>query len=121
MSYTESEVDRTATDDEILAALANEHRRAVLRTLEGRESKPIPFGTLVATVAAEVPDRDAVGDVDDQRRRVELALHSVHLPKLEDCGLVRREDDGDADRIHLADADRAVDLLRRLDATRPTA
>lgn len=119
MNSTKSKVERTASDDDILEALANEHRRAVLRTLEADESEPAPFGTLVAAVAAEVAKRDAVSGVDDHWRRVEVALHSVHLPKLEDCGLVRREVDEDTELIHIADADRALDLLRRLDATRP--
>lgn len=71
---------------ERFSLLADPHRRAVLgrldRTVEGLEVE-----VLAARVAAELSDAPETVDADD-RRRVLLALHHNHLPKLADHGLL---------------------------------
>ncbi|MFC7009105.1 DUF7344 domain-containing protein [Halalkalicoccus salilacus] len=72
---------------ERFSLLADPHRRAVLERLD-RTADGLEVEALAARVAAELSDA-APGTVDeDHRRRVLLALHHNHLPKLADHGLL---------------------------------
>ncbi|SFR35451.1 DUF7344 domain-containing protein [Halogeometricum limi] len=74
--------------------LRDDRRRAVLRYLATEQTdRPTPLSTLAAFVAAVVYDADeeskSVGEVQS---RVRIALHHVHLPVLEDHGVVEYDD-----------------------------
>lgn len=71
--------------DATIAALSDEHRRAVLAVLERRNGPQI-----LDELAREIVDRKPgeTGSVDDVR----VQLHHTHLPKLADAGLVEYED-----------------------------
>ncbi|WP_435062667.1 DUF7344 domain-containing protein [Halobaculum sp. EA56] len=66
--------------------LESDRRRLVLAIL-GERTQPVELDTLAAAVAAaeEGVDR-ADGDAHD---RVTVSLHHVHLPKLDDYGVIR--------------------------------
>lgn len=70
--------------------LASDRRRSVLDALEGRAA-PVELTTLAETVVS----RETGGsDVDDERvERVAVSLHHVHLPKLDDVGVVQYDPD----------------------------
>lgn len=71
---------------ERFSLLADPHRRAVLERLD-RTVDGLEIEALAARVAAELSDAPETVD-DDDRRRVLLALHHNHLPKLADHGLL---------------------------------
>lgn len=73
--------------DEILSTVANEQRRAVLRELDHTDGDMIAFDTLEDHVVAQVRADDG-GRPDDHRERVPAALHHIHLPKLDACGMI---------------------------------
>lgn len=72
--------------DVVLSAVADEHRRAVLRSLNRTDGKVLEIDALVDRVAERV--RNGEPPNDEHRRRVHIALHHVHLPKLEACGMI---------------------------------
>lgn len=74
--------------DAVLLALADEHRRAVLRSLNSAKDQALTFDMLVDQVADLVCNEVAEQTTDDHRRRVRTALHHIHLPKLEECRLI---------------------------------
>ena len=69
-----------------LSAVANERRRVVLRTLHHSDEKVLEFSTLVDRVTEHTQDRDTPDT--RHRQRVRTTLHHVHLPKLEECGMI---------------------------------
>jgi DNA-binding transcriptional ArsR family regulator len=95
MSPTDA-VQRSRCDS--LEIARDKQRRAVLRYLS-RERSPVDFAALVEHVAAR--GTGASETVSDGCRTVRLSLAHVHLPMLEDAGLVRY--DRDAGRVSLAD------------------
>lgn len=78
-----------------------------------RERTPVELDALVERVAAN--ESDAFGTVSDDRHQLRVSLVHVHLPKLEDAGLIRY--DRAAHRIRLADAapSRLTAVCRGLD------
>lgn len=68
------------TTDRLLTAVADEHRRAVLRSLEATEDSTMALSELVDHVGSSLDAEDS--------RHLETVLHHVHLPKLASCGLV---------------------------------
>lgn len=78
--------ERGDTLDVTLAAVADEERRAVLRTLNAADEEALAIETLADRVA------DRVGDdrptEEDPTERIHTALHHTHLPKLDEGGLV---------------------------------
>lgn len=71
---------------ERFSLLADPHRRAVLERLD-RTAGGVAVETLATRVAADLSDSAETVD-DERRRRVLLALHHNHLPKLADHGLL---------------------------------
>lgn len=77
--------------DDVMDALANERRRIVLAVLHTYGGPVEP-----TTVAEKVRDleRDGAASADENSARdVGIALQHVHLPKLDEAGLVRRDED----------------------------
>lgn len=85
------------TLDDVYDALADERRRHAVAVL-AETRPPVDGGTLARSVAAAEVDA-APDEVSDHRtERVHAKLYHVHLPKLDDVGLV--EYDSEADTIH---------------------
>lgn len=77
------------TVDELLEALANERRRYILRHVASY-GEPVDKRTLADLVAAEECDY-VVRPTDvssTERKSTYVSLHQVHLPALDDVGLV---------------------------------
>jgi len=70
--------------DEVVASLASERRRVLLRVLRARD-EPMTMADLARTVTARAPDQDADADTVE---RVRASLHHRDLPALDDAGLV---------------------------------
>jgi hypothetical protein len=77
-----------SSPDAVLSALADEHRRAVLRSLNSAKDQALTFDVLVNQVADLVSSEIAEQTTDDPRQRVRTALHHTHLPKLEECRMI---------------------------------
>ncbi|WP_459192841.1 DUF7344 domain-containing protein [Halosimplex sp. J119] len=80
----------TAETDELFAVLSNANRRFVLTHLAERQRAPA-LGPLAAAMAEWSDELD--------REDAKIALHHVHLPKLEDAGFVEY-----GDTVELTDA-----------------
>lgn len=66
----------------VLSAVANDHRRAVLRSLQRLDGGEMGLESLTRAVADRLQTDPA------QRRQIRVALHHNHLPKLDAAGLV---------------------------------
>ena len=77
--------------DRILSGVANEYRRAILRSLHAASDQTLDVDELVDRVADAVEDERTTGISGDRRRRVSIALHHMHLPKLVAGGMVDYE------------------------------
>jgi hypothetical protein len=78
------------SDTERHDLLASDRRRTVLAALDDRAT-PVELTALAAAVARREADTTGVGE--DRLRRVTVALHHVHLPKLDDFGVVAYDPD----------------------------
>jgi len=97
----ETDETSTAGTDDLLDTLANADRRFVLAHLSQWETEP-SLGSLAAALAADSDDFSH----EDAR----IALHHVHLPKLEAAGLLEYDD-----TIELSDqADASLELVDQL-------
>lgn len=90
----------------MLSALSDDHCRIVLRSLEQTTARTLDLDWLVDRVvdAETVPDEAATF-----RKRVRIALHHVHLPKLAAAGLI--EYDTATNRVELIDDELRAELL----------
>ena len=70
--------------DEVIDCLANGRRSRIVSTLIDRD-RPMAVDDLVDALAEDIPA---------PREAVRISLEHLHLPKLEDAGLVVRPDDG---------------------------
>lgn len=89
--------------ESVLKTLANRRRQYVIETLY-YQSNPKPVRELATEIAARersTPERDVGEDAVEQ---VHVALYHLHLPMLEDAGLVSLDDDHvvATETIHLA-------------------
>ena len=85
-SPREGEIPR----DELYRLLASERRRAVVSFLASRTDDMVPLDDVVAVVVeSECPDSGP----GTHRERVTTELHHVHLPKLDDAGVVFYDDE----------------------------
>lgn len=72
--------------DELFEILSHERRRAVLATLSDHQS--VAVESLAADVAACESDDSPAVPSESLVDEVHVTLHHVHLPKLDDAGLV---------------------------------
>ncbi|ELY49560.1 DUF7344 domain-containing protein [Natronorubrum bangense] len=117
---TPSSTDSAAQTDTAFDLLTDQRRRAVLRYLNDNED-PVSLSDLADHVALEERDRTsgtiaATGDaLLGTRRRIELSLRHVHLPKLAAADAVTF--DTDANTVSLCETGTALlaqfDHLRR--------
>lgn len=98
----------------VLSAVAHDHRRAVLRSLARADE-----GLSARALTERVAQRVRSDDLSDgrHRRQVRTALHHAHLPKLEECGLIVRDDD--SERIRSDTGELAHELLSVLEPYEP--
>jgi hypothetical protein len=87
MTSPMAEGDHPATLDDVISAVADEHRRAVLQLLTEAEDEWIHLDALVDGVVERVSEGER--RTAEQCSQVRIALHQIHLPKLDACGLVR--------------------------------
>jgi len=73
--------------------LQSDRRRLVLAIL-GERDQPVGLGALAAAVAAAEEGVDRADG--DARERVTVSLHHVHLPKLDDYGVLRYDRESNA-------------------------
>lgn len=88
-------MDAEVSIDDRLQALANSHRRLVLRELADRSGETLPVSALEAAV---VPEIDRSTSQLQTRSEIVIRLRHVHLPTLEAAGLCEY----DPDRGHVA-------------------
>jgi len=81
--------------DAVLSAIADERRRAILRSLRRDDEGPSELDALVDDIRRE--SRREGTTTDAERRRLRTRLHHADLPKLEAAGLV--EYDADEKRV----------------------
>ncbi|WP_152418847.1 DUF7344 domain-containing protein [Natronorubrum sulfidifaciens] len=81
-----SEQGQSISLDEILSMVAHEQRRVVLRTLTRTDEDAVAVSALTEQVAEQLQNGDLPDD--DHRQRVRTALHHIHLPKLDACGMI---------------------------------
>ena len=74
--------------DVVLSVVANEQRRVILRSLDHTEGKVLEVEALVDQVVNHLRKATEEPLDDDHRQRVRTALHHIHLPKLEACGMI---------------------------------
>ena len=71
--------------------MANEHRRAILNSLNSASDKTLEYDALVDCVADGIRDEGAEQLSDEHRQRVRIALHHTHLPILEEVRIIDYE------------------------------
>lgn len=86
MSMSTVKTDRAAALDSVISAVADEHRRAILRVLNRADREAIHLDALVDAVAERI-DRGDLSD-DEHRYKIRVRLHQIHLPKLKSCRMV---------------------------------
>ncbi|MFP9190655.1 hypothetical protein ACLI4Q_03165 [Natrialbaceae archaeon A-CW1-1] len=116
MDHTTSDASSTSktlesegapTPEAVLLAVANDQRRAILRLLNDADEQAMAVSELANVVAEHTLDGEPPTDAD--RRRVHTALHHIHLPKLEDSGLVAY--DSETNRVRDATGELGQELL----------
>lgn len=80
------------SNDDVFDLLANSRRRTIIQSLD--EDGPLSKRELVEYVAAEEGEKTIEQISNDERKRVHVALHQVHLPKLVKHSIIE-EDDGE--------------------------
>ena len=95
--------------DELLRALADEQRRAVLQTLSAADGDILDYETLTERVVDRIRANDATLPRAEQQARVRISLYHSHLPKLADSGLVAN--DSERKRVQNLADERTMTLL----------
>ncbi|MDG5760912.1 ArsR family transcriptional regulator [Natronococcus sp. A-GB1] len=109
-SVTDTDDDGRLSKDVIFELLKNRRRREVLTyLLEADET--VTLGELAEQIAAWENDTSVNALSSDQRKRVYVALYQTHLPKMDDAGIVKY----DQDRGLITLADNADLLMMYLD------
>lgn len=81
------EEERQLTKDEIFAVLKNSRRRETLHYLEDNGGSG-ELGTLAEQIAAKENSIEIRDVSSTQRKRVYIGLYQVHLPKMDDVGVI---------------------------------
>jgi hypothetical protein len=84
---TETEI----TQDELFDVLSNRRRRYAVHLLE-REDGPLQLGPLAEQIAAWENGIDIGAVSCAQRKRVYTALQQIHLPQMDEAGIVAYDD-----------------------------
>lgn len=95
-----SQEDPSRPRGDVCTALSDRYRRYALAHLHERD-QPASTEELATQVAAIDLDKPLREVTEDERRQMVAELHHVHLPKLEDLGLVQLKGE---DRVVMADA-----------------
>lgn len=101
------ESQKVGDPDALLSLLANEQRRTVLRSLARIDEEALEVNTLVDHVSERV--RNGTPSDEDHRRRIHIALHQIHLPKLQASGVITY--DPETKRIRNVDGEFNRELL----------
>lgn len=108
MTASTTENERSVPPDVVLSAVAEEHRRAVLRSLNQTDQNVMDVDALAALVAERV--RNGEPSDDEHRRRIHIALYHIHLPKLEASGMIVY--DTETKQVRNATGELGQELLR---------
>jgi len=87
----ETETDPEITDDDLFDVLSNRRRRYAVHLLE-REDGPLRLGPLAEQIAAWEHGIDVGAVSCAQRKRVYTALQQIHLPRMDEAGIVAYDD-----------------------------
>lgn len=93
--------------DDVFSVLANQRRRFALHYLHRREEET-PLGDLAERVAAWENEKAVEAVTSAERKRVYTALQQLHLPTMDEMGLVRF--DSRASTVAPTDRRRSVDV-----------
>ncbi|WP_440009095.1 DUF7344 domain-containing protein [Halomicrococcus sp. SG-WS-1] len=94
------------SEDDVFEILKSTRRRYALHYLR-HEGSSGDLSTLATHVAAWEYDTTPEELMPKQRKRVYISLYQTHLPKLEEVGLLRFDEE--TGRIHLSDRARTLD------------
>ena len=93
------------TEDELFDVLSNRRRRYAVHLLE-REDEPLRLGPLAEQIAAWENGIEPYAVSSAQRKRVYTALQQIHLPRMDEAGIVAFDD-----RAGLVEATEAMDAM----------
>ncbi|MFC4358581.1 hypothetical protein ACFO0N_11580 [Halobium salinum] len=89
--------------DDLFHVLQNQRRRRVLAYLRGATG-PVDMRDIAELIAARENGKSVAAISSDERQRAYIALYQSHLPKLDEMGVVRyQQDRGIVERTELAD------------------
>ncbi|QLG60740.1 DUF7344 domain-containing protein [Halorarum salinum] len=102
--------------DVVLDLLADQRRRDVLACLEG-STQSIPLTELAEDIAARENEGSLTEVPNAEVRTIQLSLHHVHLPKLDDAGAVEYDRDRNLTRASEPTdrVERALSLIEAVD------
>ncbi|WP_276271734.1 DUF7344 domain-containing protein [Haloarcula litorea] len=103
--------DGDELDGARVALVADECRRRLLRHLASGDRREHTLASLTAALSERA---DASGSTEGRDRDLRVALHHVHLPKLDDAGVIHY--DPDTHRIEYLGDPEIESLLSRLDS-----
>jgi hypothetical protein len=95
-AFSPNNIDPTPSDskssliDDLFDVLSNRRRRHVVYFLK-RTTQPVEIGTLATQIAAWETDQPMAEVTRAERKRVYTSLQQVHLPKMDNVGLIRFE------------------------------
>lgn len=98
-SSTENGQNTRGSLDEVLMALADPRRRAVVRVLRNADEASLGIEELVGRVLDRVQQSATAREQttrtqEESRKRLRTSLYHTHLPKLEACGLIEFDANG---------------------------
>jgi hypothetical protein len=105
---SKSETEASLTD--VHEILFNERRRALLRILKGATEESLTMRELSERLATRETGEDPAPR--DARHSVYVALQQHHLPKLDDSGVIEREQD----RVSLSESPTTREVYAHLEA-----
>ncbi|MFC4552094.1 MULTISPECIES: DUF7344 domain-containing protein [Halorussus] len=97
------------TLDSVFRALADHRRRCICHYL-ARRSEPIPVDELAELVAASMSEKTRAVLTSAEIEQTRAELHQMHLPKLQEAGVV--EYDADDGVVRLVESPGVTDCLR---------
>ena len=104
---SEPSPDTEVTEDELFDVLSNRRRRYAVHLLE-REEQPLRLGPLAEQIAAWENGIEPYAVSSAQRKRVYTALQQIHLPRMDEAGIVDFDDR--AGIVEATEATEAMDV-----------